>query len=73
MSLPNSLELFNMDSATRKKLKSEIEVYLTEFLNAQIKDICEFLKSSTTFQRWVNLKKSTRNSFLARSIQAIFI
>jgi len=55
--LPNSLELLNMDSATRQKLKSEIEVYLTELLNAQIKDICEFLKSGTTFQRRGNLKK----------------
>jgi len=38
--LPNSLELLIMDSATRKKLKSEIEVYLTKFHIAQIKDIC---------------------------------
>jgi len=40
-----------MDSVTRKKLKSEIEVYLTKFLIAQIKDICEFPNSGTTFQR----------------------
>ena len=33
----NSLELSNIDYATRKKLKSEIEVNLTEY--AQIKDI----------------------------------
>ena len=71
--LPSSLELLNLDSATWKKLKSEIEIYLTKFLIAQIKDICEFLKSGTTFQRWVNLKKSTRNSFLARIIEFIFI
>ena len=73
MNLPNILELLNMDSATRKKLKSEIEVYLTKFLIAQIKDICEFLKSGTTFQRWGNLKKSTRNSFLAIIIELVFI
>jgi len=48
--LPNNLELLNMDSATRKKMKSEIEVYLTKFLIAQIEDICEFLKSGITFQ-----------------------
>ena len=41
--LPNSLELLNMDSATRKKLKSEIEVYLTKFLNAQIITINYYL------------------------------
>ena len=49
--LLNSLELLNMDFATRKKLKSEIEIYLTKFLIAQFKEICEFLKSATTFQR----------------------
>ena len=46
MNRPNSLELLNMDSATRKKLKSEIEVNLTKFPNEQIKDIREFLKSA---------------------------
>jgi len=51
MNLPNSLESLNMDSVTRKKLKSEIEIYLTKFLIAQIKDICEFPNSGTTFQR----------------------
>ena len=71
--LPNSLELLNMDFETRKKIKSEIEIYLTKFLIAQIKDICEIPKSGTTFQRWVELKKSTRNSFLARIIKFIFI
>ena len=62
--LPNSLELLNMDSATRKKLKSEIEVYLTKFLIAQIKDICEFLKSGITFQRCVNIEKVPKAHFL---------
>ena len=42
---PNSLELLNMDSATRKKLKSEIEVKVTKFPNAQFRDNREFLKS----------------------------
>ena len=68
--LPNSLELLNMVSATRKKMKSEIKNYFTKFFIAQIKDICEFLKSGTTFQRWV--KKSTRNSTLAKNIEVIF-
>ena len=53
-----------MDSATRKKLKSEIEVYLTKFLIAQIKDICEFLKSGITFQRRGYLKKVPETHFL---------
>ena len=46
MNPQNSLELLNMDSATRKKLKSDTEVNLTKFANAQIKDIREFLKSA---------------------------
>ena len=46
MDAPNSLELLNMDFATRKKLKSKIEVNLTKFPNAQIKDIREFPKSA---------------------------
>ena len=72
MNSPNSLELLNMDSATRKKLKSEIEVYLTKFSNAQIRNIREFPKSGTTFKQWGNLKKSTRNSLRARNIKVIF-
>ena len=59
----NSLESLNMDSATRKKLKSEIEVYLTVSPNAQIKDICEFLESGTTSQLWGNLKKVPKTHF----------
>ena len=61
---PNSFELLNKDSATRKKLKSEIEVYLTEFSNAQIKNIREFPKSGTTFNQWGNLKKVPETHFL---------
>ena len=61
--LPNNLELLNMDSETRKKLKSEFKVYLTKFLIAQIKDICEFRKSDTTFQRWVDPKKIPKTLF----------
>ena len=44
----NSLELLKMDSATRKKLKSEIEVYLSKFPDARIRDVREFLKSDGT-------------------------
>ena len=62
--LPNSLELLIMDSATRKKLKSEIKVYLTKFSNAQIKKIREFLKSGTTFEQWGNLKKVPETHYL---------
>ena len=69
----NSLELLSMHYATRKKLRSEIEVYLTKFPNAQIKDIREFLKSGTTSQLWGNLKKSTRNSFLGRNVRKILL
>ena len=47
----NNLELLNMESATRKNPKSEIEVYLTKFPNAVILDIREFIKSGTTFQQ----------------------
>ena len=65
---PKSLELLNMDSATRKKLKSEIEVYLTKFLNAKIKDICEFLKSGTIFQRSGNLKKKVPETHFLQEI-----
>ena len=68
MNPPNGLKLLNIDSGARKKLKSEIEVHLSKFPNAQIKDISEFLKSGTTFQPSGNLKKSTRNSFLARNL-----
>ena len=59
-----------MDSETRKKLKSEIEVYLAKFPNAQIRDVRKFLKSDgTTSQLWRNLNKSTRNSFLDNNVK----
>ena len=65
MNPQNGLEWLKMDSETRKKLKSEIEVYLAKFPNAQIRDVRKFLKSDgTTSQLWRNLNKSTRNSFL---------
>ena len=66
----NGLELLKMDSETRKKLKSEIEVYLAKFPNAQIRDVRKFLKSDgTTSQLWRNLNKSTRNSFLDYNVK----
>ena len=68
----NSLESLNMDSATRKKLKSDIEVYLAVFPYAQFKDIRESSESGTTSQLWGNLKKSTKNSFFTRNVQKFF-
>ena len=66
----NGLELLKMDSETRKNLKSEIEVYLAKFPNAQIRDVRKFLKSDgTTSQLWRNLNKSTRNSFLDYNVK----
>ena len=69
----NSLELLKMDSATRKKLKSEIEVYLSKFPDARIRDVREFLKSDgTTSQLWGIHNKSIRNSFLDRNVKKFF-
>ena len=68
----NSLELLNKESATRKKLKSEIEVYLTVSPNAQIKDICEFLESGTTSQLWGNLKKKYQKLIFHKKCTKVF-
>ena len=59
-----------MDSATRKLLKSETEVYLAKFPDVRIRDVRVFLKSDgTTSQLWRNLNKSTRNSFLDYNVK----
>ena len=70
MYLRNSFELLKIYSVTRKKLKSEIEVYLAKFPDVRIRDVRVFLKSDgTTSQLWRNLNKSTRNSFLDYNVK----
>ena len=68
----NSLESLNMDSATRKKLKSDIEVYLAVFPYAQFKDIRESSESGTTSQLWGNLKKKYQKLIFHKKCTKVF-